>query len=46
MDGFLGRYNIPKLNQVQVNYLNRPISHKKVEEIIKNLLIKKKPRAR
>jgi hypothetical protein len=25
MDGFLDRYQIPKLNQEQINYLNRPI---------------------
>ena len=46
MDGFLDRYHIPKLNQEQVNYLNRPISHKEIEEVIKNLPTKKKPRAK
>ena len=35
-DGFLNRYHIPKLNQEQVNYLNRPISQKEVEEVIKS----------
>ena len=34
MDGFLDRCHIPKLNQEQVNYLNRPISHKEIEEFI------------
>jgi hypothetical protein len=34
MDGFLDRYNIPKLKQEQVNYLNRPISSKEIEELI------------
>jgi hypothetical protein len=42
MDGFLNRCHIPKLNQEQVNYLNRPTSHKEIEEVIKNLPIKKK----
>jgi hypothetical protein len=37
MDGFLDRCHIPKLNQEQVKYLNRPISHKEIEEVIKNL---------
>jgi hypothetical protein len=43
MDGFLDRCHIPKLNQEQVNYLNRPISHKKIEEIIKHFSNKKSP---
>jgi hypothetical protein len=42
MDGFLDRSHIPKLNQGQVNYLNRPIPHKEIEDIIKNLPIQKK----
>ena len=42
MDGFLDRCHIPKLNQEQVNYLNRPISHKEIE-VIKNLPTKKSP---
>jgi hypothetical protein len=37
MDGFLDRYHIPKLNQEQVNYLNRIISYKEIEEVIKYL---------
>jgi len=43
MDSFLDRYHIPKLNQEQVNFLNRPIFHKEIEEIIKNLPSKKSP---
>jgi hypothetical protein len=47
---FLDRCHIPKLNQEQVNYLNRLISHKEIE-VIKNLpttttTTKKKLRAR
>jgi hypothetical protein len=43
MDSFLDRYHIPKLNQEWVNYLNRPISHKKIEKVINNFLAKKSP---
>jgi hypothetical protein len=31
MDDFLERYHIPKLNQDEVNYLNRPMSPKEIE---------------
>jgi hypothetical protein len=31
MDCFLDRYHIPQFNHEQVNYLNRPISHKEIE---------------
>jgi hypothetical protein len=41
MDGFLHRCHIPNLNQGQVTYLNIPISHKEIEEVIKKLIPKK-----
>jgi hypothetical protein len=43
MDGFLDRCHISKLNKEQGNYLNRPISHKEMEEIIKILTTKTSP---
>jgi hypothetical protein len=43
MDGFLDRYRIPKLNYEQANYISRPRSHKKIEEVIKNPQPKKAP---
>jgi hypothetical protein len=46
MVDFLDRYHVPKLRQEQVNYLNRPISLKEIDGIIKNLLTKRKPRGR
>jgi hypothetical protein len=34
MDKFLERYQIPKLNQDQINDLNSPISTKEIEAVI------------
>ena len=41
MDNFLDRYQVPKLNQVQINDLNSPISPKEIEAVIKILTTKK-----
>jgi hypothetical protein len=43
MDKFLDRYQIPKLNQVQIDNLNRPITPKEIEAIINSLPTKKSP---
>jgi hypothetical protein len=43
MDKFLDRYQIPKLNQDQVNDLNSPISPKEIESVINSLPTKKSP---
>jgi hypothetical protein len=43
VNSFLYRCDISKLNQEQVNYLNRPISYTEIEELIKNLPTKKSP---
>ena len=43
MDLFLDKYHIPKLNQDQVNNLNRPVSREEVEAVIKNFPTKKNP---
>jgi hypothetical protein len=40
---FLDRYHVPNLNQDQISHLNKPISPKEIEEIIKNLPTKKSP---
>ena len=42
MYGFLDRWHLSKLNQEQVNYVNRPISHNKIEAI-KSLPNKESP---
>ena len=46
MNKFLDRYQVPKLNQDQVNDLNSPISRKEIEAAINSLPAKKKPRTR
>jgi len=37
MDSFLDRYQVPKLNQEQINQLNNPITPKEIEAVIKGL---------
>jgi hypothetical protein len=44
MDNFLDRYQVPKLNQDQINDLNSPISPKEIETVINNLPNEKSPR--
>jgi hypothetical protein len=46
MDNFLNRYQVPKLNQDQINNLNSPISPIEIEAVINNLPTKKNPRAK
>ena len=41
MDKFLDRYQVPNLNQDQVNDLNSPIFPKKIEAVINSLPTKK-----
>jgi hypothetical protein len=43
MEKFLDRYQVPKLNQDQVNDLNSPIFPKEIEAVINNLPTKKIP---
>ena len=37
MDKFLEKYNFPKLNQEDIENLNRPITSTEIEVVIKNL---------
>ena len=41
MDNFLDRLQIPKLNQDQIDHLNRPITPKEIEGVIDRLPTKK-----
>ena len=43
MDNFLDRYQVPKLNQDQINDINSPISPKEIEAVINSLPTKKNP---
>ena len=37
MDKFLEKYNFPKLNQEEIENLNRPITSMEIKTVIKNL---------
>ena len=43
MDKFLEKYNFPKLNQEEIEDLNKPITNKEIETVIRNLQTKKSP---
>ena len=43
MDEFLGKYNLPNLNQEEIENLNKPITSTEIETIIKNLPTNKSP---
>ena len=43
MDKFLENYNLLKLNQEEIENLNRPITNTDIETVIKNLPTKKSP---
>ena len=45
MDKFLERYNFPKLDQEEIENLNRPITSMGIETVIKNLPNKQKLRS-
>ena len=43
IDEFLEKYNLPKLNQEEIENLNRPITSMGVKTVIKNLPANKSP---
>ena len=43
MDKFLEKYNFPKLNQEEIENLNRPITNTEIETVIRNLPTNKSP---
>ena len=42
MDKFLERHNLPRLNQEEIDNINRPITSSEIETVIKNYPTKKK----
>ena len=42
-DKFLEKYNFPKLNQEEIENLNRPITSMEIEAVIRNLPANKSP---
>ena len=43
IDKFLGTYSLPRLNQEEIDNLNRPITSTEIETVIKNLPTNKSP---
>ena len=43
MDKFLEKYNFPKLNQEDIENLNRPITSTEIETVIRNIPANKRP---
>ena len=44
MDRFLDRYNLPRLNQEEIENMNRPITSTEIETVIKKSSNKEKSR--
>ena len=44
MDKFLERYNLPRLNQEEIENMNRPIINTEIETVVKELPTNKSPR--
>ena len=43
LDKFLERYNFPRLNQEEIENMNRPVTSNEIETVIKNLPTNKSP---
>ena len=46
MDRSLEKFNLPRLNQEEIEIMNNPITSTEIEAVIKNLPKKQKPRTR
>ena len=43
MGGFLETYNLPRLNHEEIENLNRPVTSKEIETVMKNIPTNKSP---
>ena len=43
MDRFLEKFNLPRLNQEEIEIMNNPITSTEIEAVIKNLSKNKSP---
>ena len=43
MDKFIERYNLPRLNQEEIENMNRPVTSNEIETVLKNLPTNKSP---
>ena len=43
MDRFLEKFNLPRLNQEEIEIMNNPITSSEIEAVIKNLVKNKSP---
>ena len=43
MDRFLGKFNLPRLNQEEIEIMNNPITRTEIEAVIKNFPKNKSP---
>ena len=43
MDTFLEKHNLPRVNQEEIENINRPVTSTDIETVIKNLLKNKSP---
>ena len=46
MDRFLEKFNLPRLNQEEIEIMNNPITSTEIEAVRKNVPKKQKPRTR
>ena len=46
MDRFFKKFNVPRVNQEEIEIMNNPITSTEIEAVMKNLPQKQKPRTK